>query len=624
MMKIWIYGMIYLGSALMVYNVYSYTGFMRRVSRKGDWGREWRLLRVPILLLVLFLIGYLAVGFFGKPDLVISGILFGGSIFVWIMLYLIRRIADRIQENEHLQAQLMAAEESSRAKTSFLSNMSHEIRTPMNAIIGLSNIALRDPELPPRTRRQLEKIDASARHLLSLINDILDMTRIESGRMTLKNEAFRFRDIVDQVGVMIGGQCAEKGLRYDCAIVGRVDDYYVGDDVKLRQVLINILGNSVKFTPAGGAVSLTIEQVDSSDDRRELRFVMKDTGIGMDKAYIPKLFEAFTQEDATATNRYGGSGLGMSITRSIVGMMDGDIHVDSEKGVGSTFTVTVRLGASDRQDADVSGVTLPENMLALVVDGNPVDREHARLVLEELGVKAVACATGAEALEAAKSDCHCMLVLTERRLRDMEGAALARTLKDRKDVTVVALLLSNVDGEDAMADVGSEVLDGVLSKPLFTDVLMRALQSQMIRRGGCPVQTPERAPEARLEGRRVLVAEDVEINAQILIHLLELEGIRTDRAENGKQALEMFEQSPPGHYDAVLMDMRMPVMDGLTASREIRALDRPDAQTVAIIAMTANAFEEDVRQSMEAGLNAHLTKPVEPGLLYETLRSAFS
>ena len=382
------------------------------------------------------------------------------------------------------------AEDASRAKTSFLSNMSHEIRTPMNAIIGLDNIALRNPDLQPETRSQLEKIGVSAKHLLGLINDILDMSRIESGRMVLKSEEFSFHEFLSQINVMIGGQCADKGLQYACNLATPVRDYYIGDDLKLKQVLINILGNAVKFTDAPGSVTLTVEQVSESEQSCVLRFRVKDTGIGMDPEYIPKIFDSFSQEDATATNRYGGSGLGMAITKNFIDMMNGTVQVESQKNVGSEFTVAVPLGRSDR-------VFVPE--------------------------------------------------------------APKTSLQEEKTV---------------------------------------------------------------LTGRRILMAEDVAQNAEILADLLELEGMEAEHAENGEIAVRMFSEKPVGTYDAILMDVRMPVMDGLAATRAIRALSRPDAKTVPIIAMTANVFDEDVEHSLAAGMNAHLVKPIEPDLLVKTLAEA--
>ena len=380
------------------------------------------------------------------------------------------------------------AQSASRAKSRFLSRMSHEIRTPINTIIGLDSIALRDESIFPRTRDELSKIGASARHLLSIVNDILDMSRIESGRVALKQEVFSFQEFLDQICIIVGGQCDDKGLRFTCDKVGPLDEYYMGNALKLKQVIINILGNSVKFTDPPGEIIFAVRQTATEEDRAALRFTMSDTGIGMDREFIPKLFEAFSQEDTDNTSRYGGSGLGMAITKSFVDMMGGSIEVESEKGVGTAFTVSVSLGRV--KEADIPRAA-------------------------------------AEETEAGKP---------------------------------------------------------------------------------------------ALEGLRLLVAEDQQMNAEVLADLLELEDMSCEWAENGQRAVEMFKQAEAGHFDAILMDMRMPVMDGLSATREIRKLSRPDAATIPIIALTANAFEEDVKQCLQSGMNAHLSKPVDIDLLKETLR----
>ena len=385
-------------------------------------------------------------------------------------------------------AEARQAQSANEAKSQFLSRMSHEIRTPINAIIGLDSIALRDESISPHTRDELTKIGASARHLLSIINDILDMSRIESGRMELKEEVFSFRDFLEQIGVIVGGQCEDKGLQFTCVEATSLDGYFLGDSLKLKQAIINILGNSVKFTDPPGEITLTVEQTNVSEDKAMLRFAMKDTGIGMDPEFIPKLFEAFSQEDTANTTRYGGSGLGMAITKSIVEMMEGEIQVESEKGRGTTFFVTVALDRVKEEDA------------------------------------------------------------------------------------VKALQMDSPSGQIIM-----------------------------------------------LKGLHLLIVEDQEMNAEVLTDLLELEDMSSEWAKNGQLGVDVFAQSEEGHFDAILMDMRMPVMDGITATREIRKLARPDAATIPIIALTANAFEEDVKQCLQAGMNAHLSKPVDIDRLKETL-----
>ena len=550
-------------------------------------------------------------------------IVFSLSILLYIF-YLMQ------QREKQIEVEKVLAEESSRAKTSFLSNMSHEIRTPMNAIIGLDNLALKDPDLSPHTREQLEKIGSSARHLLGLINDILDMSRIESGRMILKEEEFSFRDFIDQINVMINGQCADKGLDFECRIIGRVKDYYIGDDMKLKQVLINILGNAVKFTPVPGEVTFTVEQIAEFEQYCTLRFIIRDTGVGMSKEYIPKIFEAFSQEDSGKVNKYGSTGLGMAITKNIVEMMNGEIQVESEKGIGSAFTVTVTLNSSDRSVHDDHGWSLPKGLRLLVVDDDETACEHAGLVSDAIGIRADTVLNGRDAL---KMICSCRdqgcpydFVLTDYRMPGMDGLELTRAIRAFDEGRTAVIILTGYSWDDIQEEAQEAGVDGIMSKPLFTDSMLREIRKILeIRKtsaGTAHELVTEEEPEPdgnTLEGLLVLIAEDIDLNAEILTDLLEMEGIASDRAENGQRAVEMFSAQPDYHYDAILMDVRMPVMDGLEATRAIRALDRADAKHIPIIAMTANAFDDDVQRSLQAGMTAHLSKPVEPERLYDEL-----
>ena len=617
MLSLLINGMIYLGSILMVNNIYWYAKYIQNIRQRGQWETEKVTLYSPLFLLVMFLVGYLVVGIFGQPDLVMSSILFFGSVYVAIIVHVLHRITQKIQENERLQAELMASEESNRAKTSFLSNMSHEIRTPLNAIIGLDNIALRNPSLPPQTRDQLEKIHTSAQHLLSVINGILDMTRIESGKMELKKEVFSLPELIRQVNVIIQGQCDDKKLNYVTSSVDELNGCFIGDPTKIRQVLINILGNAVKFTPPSGFVYFSVDNmsgtaeseaastiatciVDKSSDIAEssitassitasssitvssitvssaahkapvgitasagnaasadaapsadaalsagtdyssqaLRFIIRDTGIGMEKEFLAKIFEPFSQEDSTTTNRYGGSGLGLSLTKRIVDLMGGDLTVESEKGKGSTFTLTLFL-----------------------IPAKP------------------STAVGGDSFSS----------------------------------TIIGIN-SPAEGSSHAADDSRHGADG--SRHSITDSDISPTVVPSVNADTAADDTPA---TTSIEGRHILIVEDIEMNAEILADLLQYEKATTEWAMNGKIALDMFNDSAVGHFDAILMDMRMPVMDGLTAARHIRALTKADAKTVPIIALTANAFEEDVQQSLDAGMNAHLSKPIEPDILYETL-----
>ena len=521
------------------------------------------------------------------------------------------------EQQEALKTALVQAEEANAAKTSFLSSMSHEIRTPMNAIIGLDSIALKEPNLPKRTREHLEKIGGSAKHLLSLINDILDMSRIESGRMSIKNEDFSFREMLEQINTMINGQCQDKGLTYHCHINGKVDDYYVGDDMKLKQVIINILGNAVKFTPAPGTVSFIVEPVARFENKATMRFIMKDTGIGMDKAYLPKIFDAFSQEDENKANKYGSTGLGMAITKNIVEMLNGKISVESEKGAGTTFTVTITLKTSDKKGDSVE--VRPQDMRVLVIDDDHVACEHAKLVLEEVAIAADFCFSGKEALELlqlayARREPY-NLILVDLRMPEQDGVEVTRQIRELYNGESTIIILTAYSWDDVMEDALAAGVDSFMAKPLFASGVLNEFKQVIQRKNSAR----EEASRADLTGRHILLAEDMLINAEIMKELLGMRDMEVDHAENGEIAVNMFSQSPERYYDAILMDVRMPIMTGLEATAAIRALERPDAKTIPIIAMTANAFDEDVQRSLQAGMNAHLSKPVEPEHLYDTL-----
>jgi len=526
---------------------------------------------------------------------------------------------DSMAKNRALGEALAAAEEANRAKTAFLSNMSHEIRTPMNAIIGLNSLALKDEALTPQTREYMEKIGRSANHLLSLINDILDMSRIESGRLTLRREEFSFSGMLEQINTMVMSQCADKGLTFECRVIGQVDARYIGDDMKLKQVLINILSNAVKFTDAPGSVTLTVEKTASFGDQSTLRFVVKDTGIGMDPAFLPKIFDSFSQEDSSRNNKYGSTGLGMAITKSIVEMMNGTISVTSEKGVGSEFTVAVTLKDCEQRRSEISAVR-PEDMRVLVVDDDPIACEHALSVLEEAGIRADTCGGGEEALHMmevhhAKQEAY-NLVILDWKMPEMDGVQTAAEIRKRYSSETTLIILTAYNWEDIEEEASRIGVDSFLSKPLFTHTVLDELE-RIARRGAV---TPFRQKQrAELAGRRILLAEDILINAEIMKQLIGMRDALIEYAENGRIAVDLFEDSEPWTYDAILMDVRMPEMDGLEAAAAIRALDREDAAVIPIIAMTANAFDEDVQRSLQVGMNAHLSKPVEPEHLYQTL-----
>ena len=511
------------------------------------------------------------------------------------------------------------AEDANKAKTAFLSSMSHEIRTPMNAIIGLDSLALRNEALPAETREYLEKIGESAHHLLGLINDILDMSRIESGRLIIRKEEFSFRNMLEQINTMVMSQCGEKGLHYECRVIGGVSDYYIGDDMKLKQVLINILSNAIKFTDAPGDVTMIVERTAVFGDHSTVKFCIRDTGIGMDQSFIPKIFDTFSQEDSSRNNKYGSTGLGMAITKNIVELMNGTISVESEKGVGTEFTVFVTLNNSDHQGPATSYIN-PKDIRILVVDDEEIAAEHARVVLDEAGIKADTCYDGPTALhmlevQHAKHEPY-SLVLLDWKMPGMDGLEVAREIRKRYDKETTVIILTSFNWDEILEEAMHIGVDSFLAKPLFASNVLDEFE-RVARKNNMSLYREKK--RAALKGRRILMAEDVFINAEILKHILLAREAEIDHAENGKIVLEMFENSAVGYYDAILMDVRMPEMDGLAAAAAIRALDRPDAKSIPIIALTANAFDEDVQQSLQVGMNAHLSKPVEPEHLYQTL-----
>ena len=527
-------------------------------------------------------------------------------------------------QRESLSVALEEANQANKAKTAFLANMSHEIRTPMNAIIGLDRIVLNDPGISETTREHVEKIGLSAQHLLSIINDILDMSRIESGRIIVKNEEFSFANALAQVNTIISGQCRDKGLVYECRVKGAVSDYYIGDVMKLRQIMINILSNAVKFTPSGGTVTFIVEAIARFNGKSTLRFVISDTGIGMSQDFLPRLFDAFSQEDSSSTSRFGSTGLGMAITKSFIELMHGTISVESEKQKGTTFTVTVTLIDCDRKNTGEEDHLLqPHELCVLVIDDDPTSCEHARIVLGQVGVNCEKALSGVEGLQMVKVRYARRepynLILVDWRMPDMDGIETTRQIRAAVGTETPVIILTSYNWDEIADEAKAAGVDAFVAKPLFAGTVLDEFREAFKKK-----KTELVRGTADLRNRRVLLAEDVSVNAEIMMMVLSMREMQVDHAENGRIAVEMFEEHEEGYYDAVLMDMRMPEMDGLEATRRIRAMNRSDAKSIPVIALTANAFDEDVQHSMQAGLNAHLSKPVDPDVLFETLEGLLS
>ena len=479
-----IYSMVFAGSALMAYNIFLYIRFAQSIRKHGDWARERRILNIPIFLLLMFLAGYLVVGIFGKPDLVVSGILFGGSVFVFVILWLIRRIVARVQANEHLEAKLAAAEEANKAKTFFLSNMTHDIRTPLNAIIGYTTLAKKEQGNTEKQMEYVGKIEKASHQLLAIVNNVLEMSRIESGKIELDSKPTDLEEFIHEAGDLMRAQLAEKSISFSssCKVC---DKWALCDKNLLSRVITNLLGNAAKFTGEDGTITLGLKQISRIEGMGVYEFRVKDTGIGMDPAFVEHLFSPFEREQTSTVSRIQGTGLGMSIAKNIIDMMGGTIDVVTEKGKGTEFIINVSF---------------------------PIEKPD----------------------------------------------------------------------EDENAAASAEI---------------------------------------RFDGMRALLVEDNALNTEIACLLLTQAGFEIDVAENGQIAVEKVIASESGYYDVILMDIQMPVMDGYTAARAIRALPDPTLSSIPIVAMTANAFIEDVKTAEEAGMNGHIAKPLNVCDMFATLKS---
>lgn len=529
------------------------------------------------------------------------------------------------RQKEELAAALTAAEQANAAKSDFLSRMSHEIRTPMNAIIGMSTIAAQSIGDNEHVADCIAKIGISSRFLLALINDILDMSRIESGKMLLKNERIPTQEFLNGINSICYAQAAEKGVDYECVVDPMLNDAYRGDAMKLQQVLINILSNAIKFTNGGGKVTFSAYQHAKKQGNAILRFIIHDTGIGMDESYLPHVFEPFSQESTGTTAMYGGTGLGLAISKSIVDMMDGSIAVRSSKGIGTEFTIDVKLGVTEEktrhndQKKQDYGFT---NLNILVVDDDVAVCESAMAPLKALGMTAEWVSSGKKAIERVtllwETGKFFDFILMDWKMPELDGIETARCIRNLVGPEVTIIIMTAYDWGAIEHEAKLAGVNLFMSKPIFQSSLISTFNKALGEREE-QGNWEEKTPDFDFTGHRILLAEDNAINTEVAVALLESTGFAVEVAENGLRAMELFGNSRPGTYSAILMDIRMPVMDGLTAAATIRRLSNDDAKQIPIIAMTANAFDDDMDKSRAAGMNAHLAKPIDPIQLYQTL-----
>ena len=531
------------------------------------------------------------------------------------------RTADK-QVNQALSDAVAAAETANRAKSTFLSNMSHDIRTPMNAIIGFTTLALSNIDDTDRVKDYLGKTLASSNHLLSLINDVLDMSRIESGKIHLEEVEVNLSDVLHDLKTIVSGQIYAKQLELYMDAMDVTDEDVYCDKTRLNQILLNLLSNAIKFTPAGGTVSVRVRQLAGKvRGCGQYEFRIKDNGIGMSQEFAQKIFEPFERERTSTVSRIQGTGLGMAITKNIVDMMGGTIKVQTAQGKGSEFIICLPMRTQDER-RPVEKITELEGLKALVVDDDFNTCDSVTKMLVKVGMRAEWTLSGKEAVLRARqsiemSDVYHAYII-DWRLPDMNGIEVTRQIRSLHDDTPI-IILTAYDWSDIEVEAKAAGVTAFCSKPMFMSDLRETLMSALGQNQTDAAQELLPQKNADFKGRHILLVEDNELNREIAQEILREYGFRVDTAENGAVAVEKVCTAAPGSYDLVLMDVQMPVMDGYTATRKIRALDDPARAKIPILAMTANAFDEDRCNALESGMNGFLSKPIVIGDLVQEL-----
>ena len=537
-----------------------------------------------------------------------------GVMVIFLLYYRLSQ-----QQMQELDQARREATKANKAKSEFLSSMSHDIRTPMNGIVGMTTIAIANIDNTERVKDCLDKITLSSKHLLGLINDVLDMSKIESGKLTLNMSQISLRETMDSIVNIVQPQVKSRQQHFDISIQNILTEEVHCDSVRLNQVLINLLSNALKFTPEGGSIKVFLEQEESpvGDDHVRCHFRVKDNGIGMTKEFQEKIFDTFTREEKAQIDKIEGTGLGMAITKAIVGAMNGTIELQSEPGKGSEFHITLDLEKADTTEADM---VLPA-WRVLVVDNNEDLCLSAVSSLKEIGISAHWATDGKKAVEMVRK-CHdegqdYEVVLLDWKMPEMDGLHTAREMRKLLGQRVPILIISAYDWSDIEEEAKEVGIQGFISKPLFKSNLYLGLKRYMLDE--VSEESHEDTKVQKFVGKKILLAEDNDLNWEIAEDLLSEAGFELERAENGKICVEKFEQSAIRFYDVILMDIRMPVMNGYDAAVAIRALPREDAN-LPIIAMTADAFSDDIQHCLDCGMNEHVAKPIDVNRLTQLLR----
>lgn len=526
--------------------------------------------------------------------------------------------------NEDLKAKLREeeilkkkAESANEAKSHFFSNMSHDIRTPMNAIVGLTAIARQHLNEPRKMEDYLDKISSSSKVLLSLINDVLDMSAIENGKMKISSDPFDMKSVLNGISSVYFTRCEAKGVDFSLA-ANLVHESYIGDSLRINQILLNLISNAYKFTGAGGSIHVVITQISEEKDTALLRFQVSDTGCGMGEDMLRRLYGRFEQESQGTAREHGGSGLGLSITKDLIELMGGSIEVKSAPGRGTEFTVELPMKVSEKKTFRVNN-----KFRILAVDDEQDELEYAGMIFGRLGMNYDLAHDGEEAiacLERARSEGVMYdLCFLDWKMPGMSGIDTAKKIRSEFSTDMPLVVISAYDVAQIEDEAKNAGITRFISKPLFQSTVYNIIAELLLKTD--PKQRPGESRNFDFSGKKVLVADDNKLNREVAEGLLGFVNIQADFAEDGEKAVEEFKNKPEGTYLAILMDVQMPVMDGYEATRTIRKLARKDAKLIPIFAMTADAFESDVRKAKENGMNGHIPKPISPQILYECLQN---
>lgn len=535
-------------------------------------------------------------------------------ITVGLLLLLAFNLLIMMYFNRKLKAAVDSADKANRAKTDFLSSMSHDIRTPMNAIVGLSLLTEKNADDPTIVRENLQKMNRASNHLLTLINDILDISKVESGKLNMSPVTFSIVECAENLVTISQPMVKEKNIDFRFHIDRVSHEYLYADQLRINQIFINLLSNAIKYTEPGGQVCVDMKEEPGQTDKSvQLVYKVSDNGIGMTPEFMAKMYEPFSRQTDSRVNAISGTGLGLAITKQMIDLMNGTIDCQSEAGKGTTFTVKLEITIADRQMEEMK---LPP-IRVLIADDDEVLLETAKDTLSSIGVKADIARSGAEAIQMISDSADYQVVILDWKMPDMDGIEVTRRLRKEVHNDIPVILISAYDYSDIESAAKEAGISGYICKPLFCSTLYNKI-NEVLGNKSAPVN-----PDSDLEdftGMRILVAEDNDINWEIISNILEMHGIEMERAENGQLVLDRINDKEKAGFDLIFMDIQMPVMNGLNATKVIRSLDDPEIANIPIIAMTADAFSENVSECLAAGMNGHISKPIDIKLVMKEIR----